>query len=81
MGRCLCSVPWRGDDSEILGLAPKITPVSLQTIVEGSNFDLVMTTSEVCSTFSLSYRIHSDVLYIIHRCTLYTCISNTGCDS
>ena len=60
MGRCLCSVPWRGDDCEILGLAPKITPVSLQTITEGSNFEIVMTTSEVCSTVPPSYRKQLD---------------------
>ena len=60
MGRCLCSVPWRGDDCEILGLAPKITPVSVQTITEGSNFDIVMTTSEVCSKFRPSYRKQLD---------------------
>ncbi|KAI0216744.1 hypothetical protein LSAT2_031295 [Lamellibrachia satsuma] len=46
MGRCLCSMPWLGDNCEILGLAPKITPVPLQTVVEGATFHKVLTTSE-----------------------------------
>ena len=52
MGRCLCSVPWLGDNCEILGLAPRITSVSLQTVVEGASFHKVLTTSEVCPTVS-----------------------------
>ena len=52
MGRCLCSVPWFGDNCEILGLEPKISPVSLQTVVEGATFHKVLTTSEVCPILS-----------------------------
>ena len=47
MGRCLCSLPWLGDDCEILGLAPKVTPISPQTINEGDSFRQVIATSEV----------------------------------
>ncbi|KAI0242540.1 hypothetical protein LSAT2_012906 [Lamellibrachia satsuma] len=45
-GRCLCSMPWLGDNCEILGLAPKITSVSQQTVVEGATFHTELTTSE-----------------------------------
>ncbi|KAI0212202.1 hypothetical protein LSAT2_002886 [Lamellibrachia satsuma] len=45
-GRCLCSTPWLGDNCEILGLAPKITPVPQQTVVEGTTFRKALTTSE-----------------------------------
>ena len=58
MGRCLCSVPWFGDNCEILGLEPKISPVSLQTVVEGATFHKVLTTSEVCPILRLMAQLY-----------------------
>ena len=64
-GRCLCSTPWLGDNCEILGLAPKITPVPQQTVVEGTTFRKALTTSEVCTmeAWACLDKAESDVLY------------------
>ena len=84
MGRCLCSVPWRGDDCGILGLAPRITPMSLQTITEGSNFDIVMTTSEVCSTLNLhvpsriAYSQNNNIYLVMSMTGLFMGVVSTG---